>query len=80
MNYDINLCVQDLTPTPWKSIITSMPVWALVIAGAGHDWGAFTLISDLPKYMNDVLHFSVTEVSQKQKLYANELGTFVYIH
>lgn len=49
--------------TPWKTILTSGPVWALVIGGAGHDWGAFTLISDLPKYMNDVLHFSVTEVS-----------------
>lgn len=52
---------KDLTPTPWKSILTSGPVWTLVIAGAGHDWGAFTLISDLPKYMSDVLHFSVTE-------------------
>ncbi|XP_060862600.1 sialin-like [Metopolophium dirhodum] len=52
---------KDLTPTPWKSILTSGPVWALVIGGAGHDWGAFTLISDLPKYMSDVLHFSVTE-------------------
>lgn len=52
---------KDLTPTPWKSVITSGPVWALIIAGAGHDWGAFTLISDLPKYMSDVLHFSVTE-------------------
>jgi len=53
---------QDLA-TPWTAILTSWPVWALIIAEAGHDWGGFTIISDLPKYMSDVLHFSVTEVS-----------------
>jgi len=52
-----------LAPTPWKSILTSWPVWALIIVEAGHDWGGFTIISDLPKYMSDVLHFSITEVS-----------------
>ncbi|VVC45758.1 Sugar transporter, conserved site,Major facilitator superfamily domain,Major facilitator [Cinara cedri] len=52
---------KNLVTTPWKSILTSWPVWALIIAEAGHDWGGFTIISDLPKYMSDVLHFSVTE-------------------
>ncbi|XP_026823302.1 sialin-like isoform X1 [Rhopalosiphum maidis] len=52
---------KDLPPTPWKSILTSWPVWALIIVEAGHDWGGFTIISDLPKYMSDVLHFSITE-------------------
>lgn len=52
---------KDLAATPWLAILTSWPVWALIIAEAGHDWGGFTIISDLPKYMSDVLHFSVTE-------------------
>jgi len=52
---------KDLPTTPWKSILTSWPVWALIIVEAGHDWGGFTIISDLPKYMSDVLHFSVAE-------------------
>ncbi|XP_022170952.1 sialin-like [Myzus persicae] len=52
---------KDLPSTPWMSILTSWPVWALIIVEAGHDWGAYTIISDLPKYMSDVLHFSISE-------------------
>uniref|UniRef100_A0AAR5QB79 Major facilitator superfamily (MFS) profile domain-containing protein n=1 Tax=Dendroctonus ponderosae TaxID=77166 RepID=A0AAR5QB79_DENPD len=46
---------------PWKSILTSPPIWALVVAQIGHDWGFFTMVTDLPKYMKDVLHFNVKE-------------------
>lgn len=44
---------------PWKEIATSCPVWALVACQIGHDWGFFVMAIDLPKYMNDVLQFSV---------------------
>lgn len=46
---------------PWKAIFTSVPLWALVAAQIGHDWGFFTMVTDLPKYMSDVLKFSVGE-------------------
>ncbi|XP_050311165.1 sialin-like isoform X4 [Anthonomus grandis grandis] len=46
---------------PWKAILTSGPIWALVITQIGHDWGFFTMVTDLPKYMKDVLHFNVKE-------------------
>lgn len=46
---------------PWKSILTSAPIWALVVAQIGHDWGFFTMVTDLPKYMKDVLHFNVKQ-------------------
>ncbi|XP_071443262.1 putative inorganic phosphate cotransporter [Hetaerina americana] len=48
-------------PTPWKHILTSVPLWGLVIGQVGHDWGFYTLVTDLPKYMKDILHFSITE-------------------
>ncbi|KAF0772211.1 sialin-like [Aphis craccivora] len=54
---------KDLPSTPWISILTSWPVWALIIVEAGNDWGGFTIISDLPKYMSDVLHFSIMETN-----------------
>lgn len=41
---------------------TSKPVWGLIIVQIGHDWGLFTIITDLPKYMKSVLHFSIIEV------------------
>ncbi|XP_066254786.1 putative inorganic phosphate cotransporter isoform X2 [Euwallacea similis] len=46
---------------PWKSILSSPAIWALVIAQIGHDWGFFTMVTDLPKYMKDVLHFNVKQ-------------------
>ncbi|XP_075148898.1 putative inorganic phosphate cotransporter [Haematobia irritans] len=49
----------DLPPTPWKAIFTSMPMIALVCAQIGHDWGFYIMVSDLPKYMADVMQFSI---------------------
>ncbi|KAL1129021.1 hypothetical protein AAG570_013553 [Ranatra chinensis] len=51
----------NLPPTPWRSILTSVPLWGLIIAQIGHDWGLFTIITDLPKYMKSVMHFSITQ-------------------
>lgn len=44
---------------PWRHIFTSAPVWALIAAQIGHDWGFFTMVTDLPKYMSSVLKFSI---------------------
>ncbi|XP_046394203.1 sialin-like isoform X2 [Ischnura elegans] len=46
--------------TPWRAILTSVPLWGLVFAQIGHDWGFYTLLNDLPKYMGDVLHFNIS--------------------
>jgi len=43
-------------------VCTAAPVWGLIIVQIGHDWGLFTIITDLPKYMKSVLHFSVVQV------------------
>ncbi|CAL4088151.1 unnamed protein product, partial [Meganyctiphanes norvegica] len=42
-------------PLPLKSILTSMPFWAIVVAGWGDSWGFFTLLTDLPLYMKKIL-------------------------
>ncbi|XKL69543.1 hypothetical protein PGB90_007312 [Kerria lacca] len=52
---------RNLPLTPWKRILTSPAVWGVILAQIGHDWGLFTIITDLPKYMKQVLHFSVAE-------------------
>lgn len=48
-------------PVPWAKILTSAPVLALICAQIGHDWGFFTMVTDLPKYMKDVLKFNVAQ-------------------
>ncbi|XP_034936137.1 putative inorganic phosphate cotransporter isoform X2 [Chelonus insularis] len=45
--------------TPWRHVFSAKPVWALIAAQIGHDWGLFTMITDLPKYMSSVLKFSI---------------------
>lgn len=52
---------KSLRSTPWIPILTSVPVIALVLAEIGHDWGFYSLTSDLPKYMSDVLLYSVLD-------------------
>ncbi|KAF5289891.1 hypothetical protein FQA39_LY14953 [Lamprigera yunnana] len=44
---------------PWKSIFTSMPVWSIVVGHFSENWGFYTLLTQLPKFMKDVLHFEL---------------------
>ena len=50
------------TATPWKQMLTSAPVLALIYTQAVHDWGFHIVASDLPKYLNDVLRISVQNI------------------
>lgn len=45
--------------TPWRLILSSTPVLAIILAAIAHDWCYFVITTDLPKYMNDVLHVSI---------------------
>ncbi|XP_037068933.1 vesicular glutamate transporter 3-like [Pollicipes pollicipes] len=42
-------------PLPWKEILTSPPVWSLVVANFCNNWGYYTLLNDLPQYFSNVL-------------------------
>jgi len=42
-------------PTPWRQILTSVPVWALTVAFFACEWGYLTLVTCLPLYMHDIL-------------------------
>ncbi|XP_052806068.1 vesicular glutamate transporter 1-like [Mya arenaria] len=50
--------VQDVSP-PWRSILTSLPVWAIVAAHFAENWGFYTWLTELPTFMNNVLHFNM---------------------
>jgi len=47
--------------TPWKEILTSGPVWALSIAYMTNNWGFYTLLTCLPKFLKDILQFDVAK-------------------
>ncbi|XP_047533121.1 putative inorganic phosphate cotransporter [Vanessa atalanta] len=46
---------QKKLPTPWKDIFTSLSFFALIIAHCGQNWGFWTLMTELPSYMKQVL-------------------------
>lgn len=47
---------------PWGAIVTSIPLWAIVVAHFSYNWTFYTLLTLLPTYMNDVLGFSIQQV------------------
>ncbi|CAG7832457.1 unnamed protein product [Allacma fusca] len=49
--------------TPWKQILRSRAVWAIVAAQLGNGWGLYTLLTYMPTYMSSVLHFDIKDNS-----------------
>ncbi|XP_069689174.1 putative inorganic phosphate cotransporter isoform X1 [Periplaneta americana] len=46
---------------PWLSIIKSLPFWAILIAHMGQNYGYETLMTELPSFMKQVLHFNLKD-------------------
>ncbi|XP_003376949.1 sialin [Trichinella spiralis] len=44
---------------PWKELITSKAVWAIIAVHTTENWGFYTMLTYLPAYMNDVLGFKL---------------------
>nr|XP_023022715.1 putative inorganic phosphate cotransporter isoform X1 [Leptinotarsa decemlineata] len=45
--------------TPWSKIFTSWPVWAIFLTQSGHNWGFWTLLTEIPAYMSNVMDFNI---------------------
>ncbi|XP_037294468.1 putative inorganic phosphate cotransporter [Manduca sexta] len=48
-------------PTPWRSILTSLPFYAILLAHCGQNLGFWMLLTELPSYMKNVLHVDIKE-------------------
>ncbi|KAL4707028.1 hypothetical protein ACJJTC_000455 [Scirpophaga incertulas] len=46
---------------PWRAMVTSGPVWAIVMAHFSENWGFYTLLTFLPTFMQDVFHFETSQ-------------------
>ncbi|KAF8789845.1 putative inorganic phosphate cotransporter like protein [Argiope bruennichi] len=44
---------------PWKDIFTSLPMWAVIIAHIGHNFGFLILLTEMPTYLSGILHFDI---------------------
>jgi len=50
-----------IPPTPWKQIFTSVPVWALIVTHTCFNWVFYTLLTETPSYLADILHFQIQQ-------------------
>ncbi|XP_034241424.1 putative inorganic phosphate cotransporter isoform X1 [Thrips palmi] len=48
-------------PIPWISILKSLPFWAILMAHIGQNYGYETLMTELPTFMKQVLHFDIKQ-------------------
>eukprot|EP00795_Rhopilema_esculentum_P016420 gene16420-7827_t len=48
-----------LTTVPWKELLTSVPMWAIMIAHFAGNWGFITLFTSLPTYLKQMLKFDL---------------------
>ena len=46
--------------TPWTQILTSVPVWGIVLGHTASNWGNYTLNQQLPTYLSNVLRYSLS--------------------
>lgn len=44
---------------PLLSMLTSLPLWAIIVTQMCSNWSYYTLLTSLPTYMNNILHFDL---------------------
>ncbi len=47
---------------PWSKLLTSIPMWALLIAHFGNNWGLYTILTLLPTYFQKILLLDIKSV------------------
>ena len=48
--------------TPWWQMLKSPAVWAIIASNVTSDWGIYTMLTNIPTYMYDVLKFDMSSV------------------
>lgn len=46
---------------PWRSLLTSLPVWSIIITHGCSVFGYFTVVNQLPTFTKYILHYNIKE-------------------
>ncbi|XP_066258289.1 putative inorganic phosphate cotransporter [Euwallacea similis] len=49
----------EVIPVPWKSILTSLPVFAILVCSMGGAWGYSMMMTEIPIYLAKVMKFEI---------------------
>ncbi|XP_974366.1 putative inorganic phosphate cotransporter [Tribolium castaneum] len=60
--------VEKKIPTPWWPLVTSLPVWAIIVAGIAQCFGSFALVTEIPGYMDNIMNYDINSNSQLSAL------------
>lgn len=52
---------RKVRPVPWKSVLRSMPFWAICIGHICNNWGWYMVLIELPAYMKDILNLKLSD-------------------
>ncbi|CAH1154737.1 unnamed protein product [Phaedon cochleariae] len=55
----VNIEEKSDVPTPWKAIFTSPPFLAILLAHCGQNWGFWTLLTEMPSFMREILKYKI---------------------
>ncbi|XP_047004725.1 putative inorganic phosphate cotransporter [Schistocerca americana] len=51
----------EIIRNPWPAILTCPAMWTHCLVGIGGAWVNYTLLSELPTYMENILHYDIDE-------------------
>ncbi|XP_059615168.1 vesicular glutamate transporter 1-like [Phlebotomus argentipes] len=63
---------------PWKDILTSMPVWAIIVASFSSMWGSHTLFTQLPMFLNVAIIRHIIFATQHLNLDLNSITNSLF--
>ncbi|XP_023166495.2 putative inorganic phosphate cotransporter [Drosophila hydei] len=49
----------EVDAIPWRSLLGSVPLWAILLTQCGQSWAFYTQLTELPTYMSNILHFDI---------------------
>ncbi|KAI8420167.1 hypothetical protein MSG28_008731 [Choristoneura fumiferana] len=62
--------------TPWRSIWTSLPFWAILLAHSGQSLGFWTLLTEMPSYMDKVLGVDIKNIGLSSLIFCSLFPAF----
>ncbi|OWF45215.1 sialin-like isoform X1 [Mizuhopecten yessoensis] len=69
--------------TPWKAILTSTAMWAIIVTNFMQAWGSYITNTTLPTYMNKIQKFDITKdgllmaLPMLMSMFTNILGSLL---
>lgn len=66
----IGTATNERLSIPWKSVWTSLPFLTMIFTHCSHNWGYYILMTEIPKFMNDILNFDLEAVRWLVRFFA----------